>query len=119
MKGLMYCIFQEPSWRGRNDDGTGERSQTPPPQQPSRSLWIGNLDASVTGQELMQTFAVYGAVESIRLLPEKVSVLILVVAWHPETDIPNRNAPLSILFRSLRQSRPRTMCSIGLEDESR
>ncbi|PWN21418.1 hypothetical protein BCV69DRAFT_169722 [Microstroma glucosiphilum] len=40
-------------------------------QQPTRSLWIGNLDVSTTGQELMQAFAPYGAIESLRLLPEK------------------------------------------------
>ncbi|CAO1617864.1 unnamed protein product [Sympodiomycopsis kandeliae] len=40
-------------------------------QQPTRSLWIGNLGASTTGQELMQAFASYGAIESLRLLPEK------------------------------------------------
>lgn len=43
-------------------------------QPPSRSLWIGNLDPGTTGQELMQVFAPYGAIESLRLLPEKVSI---------------------------------------------
>ncbi|KAH8920008.1 hypothetical protein BT69DRAFT_1223412, partial [Atractiella rhizophila] len=47
------------------------RDLTPPPQQPSRSLWIGNLDSSTSAQELMQVFAPYGAIESLRLLPEK------------------------------------------------
>lgn len=42
-------------------------------QTPNRSLWIGNLDSTTTGQELMQVFAPYGAIESLRLLPEKVS----------------------------------------------
>jgi RNA recognition motif. (a.k.a. RRM, RBD, or RNP domain) len=40
---------------------------------PSRSLWIGNLDPSVTAQDLMHAFAGYGAIESLRLLAEKVS----------------------------------------------
>ncbi|PWN37192.1 ARM repeat-containing protein, partial [Meira miltonrushii] len=40
-------------------------------QVPSRSLWIGNLNSSTTGQELMHAFAPYGAIESLRLLPEK------------------------------------------------
>lgn len=40
-------------------------------QQPTRSLWVGNLDNNTTGQELMQAFASYGAIESLRLLPEK------------------------------------------------
>ncbi|PWN50480.1 hypothetical protein IE53DRAFT_368869 [Violaceomyces palustris] len=39
--------------------------------QPSRSLWIGGLDAATTAQELMHVFAPYGAIESLRLLPEK------------------------------------------------
>lgn len=40
-------------------------------QVPSRSLWIGNLNSATTGQELMHAFAPYGAIESLRLLPEK------------------------------------------------
>ncbi|UZJ56799.1 hypothetical protein CBS101457_006119 [Exobasidium rhododendri] len=40
-------------------------------QLPSRSLWVGNLDSNTTGQELMRVFAPYGAIESLRLLPEK------------------------------------------------
>lgn len=41
-------------------------------QTPSRSLWIGNLDSSVTSDQLIHIFAPYGAIESLRLLPEKV-----------------------------------------------
>lgn len=40
-------------------------------QTPSRSLWIGNLDSSVSGEDLARAFAPYGAIESFRLLPEK------------------------------------------------
>lgn len=50
--------------------GTGAPPSTGS-QQPTRSLWIGNLGPSTTGQELMQAFASYGAIESLRLLPEK------------------------------------------------
>lgn len=46
-------------------------SSTPMNQTPSRSLWIGNLDVSTTGQQLMHFFAPYGAIESLRLLPDK------------------------------------------------
>lgn len=51
-------------------------SQLPPlatsgAQVPTRSLWLGNLDAAVTTQELMRVFHVYGAIESLRLLPDK------------------------------------------------
>lgn len=47
----------------------GQSSQT---QTPTRSLWIGNLDSSVTSEQLIHVFAPYGAIESLRLLPEKV-----------------------------------------------
>ncbi|KDQ12381.1 hypothetical protein BOTBODRAFT_67568 [Botryobasidium botryosum FD-172 SS1] len=40
-------------------------------QTPSRSLWIGNLDPTMTGEDLAHVFAPYGAIESFRLLPEK------------------------------------------------
>ena len=42
-------------------------------QTPTRSLWIGNLDSSFTSEQLIHVFAPYGAIESLRLLPEKVS----------------------------------------------
>ena len=41
-------------------------------QTPTRSLWIGNLDNTVTSEQLIHVFAPYGAIESLRLLPEKV-----------------------------------------------
>jgi RNA recognition motif. (a.k.a. RRM, RBD, or RNP domain) len=41
-------------------------------QTPMRSLWIGNLDSSVTSEQLIHVFAPCGAIESLRLLPEKV-----------------------------------------------
>lgn len=44
-------------------------------QTPTRSLWIGNLDSAVTSEQLIHVFAPYGAIESLRLLPEKVIVL--------------------------------------------
>ncbi|EMD38583.1 hypothetical protein CERSUDRAFT_113767 [Gelatoporia subvermispora B] len=40
-------------------------------QTPTRSLWIGNLDSTVTSEQLIHVFAPYGAIESLRLLPEK------------------------------------------------
>ena len=50
------------------------KSDTPTTQvqTPTRSLWIGNLDSSVTSEQLIHVFAPYGAIESLRLLPEKV-----------------------------------------------
>lgn len=48
-------------------------SMSPPHQQPTRSLWVGNLDPNTTPAELQQVFAPYGAIESLRLIPDKVS----------------------------------------------
>ncbi|KAG0147340.1 hypothetical protein CROQUDRAFT_43052 [Cronartium quercuum f. sp. fusiforme G11] len=63
-------------------------------QQPSRTLWIGNLDPSTTAQELMSVFAVYGAIESLRLLPDKecgfVNFVSIHDAVHAKDDIANR-----------------------------
>lgn len=62
-------------------------------QTPNRSLWIGNLDATTTGQELMQVFAPYGAIESLRLLPEKVGAFtgdeIELGKWHTLNHLTN------------------------------
>lgn len=50
-------------------------------QTPTRSLWIGNLDSSVTSEQLIHIFAPYGAIESLRLLPEKVTSLAFAVVF--------------------------------------
>ncbi|PSS35513.1 hypothetical protein PHLCEN_2v1538 [Hermanssonia centrifuga] len=50
----------------KSSDGSATQMQTP-----TRSLWIGNLDSSVTSEQLIHVFAPYGAIESLRLLPEK------------------------------------------------
>jgi protein JSN1 len=42
-------------------------------QTPTRSIWLGNLDVMTTAQDLLQVFQGYGDIESLRLLPEKVS----------------------------------------------
>ncbi|KAH9930983.1 uncharacterized protein B0H18DRAFT_992159 [Fomitopsis serialis] len=52
-------------------------------QTPTRSLWIGNLDSSVTSEQLIHVFAPYGAIESLRLLPEKVRVLSIHFPFPP------------------------------------
>lgn len=52
----------------KNADNAATQMQTP-----TRSLWIGNLDSSVTSEQLIHVFAPYGAIESLRLLPEKAS----------------------------------------------
>jgi hypothetical protein len=40
-------------------------------QVTTRSLWVGNIDASVTIDLLTQIFSNFGAIESVRLLVEK------------------------------------------------
>lgn len=52
--------------------GTPDVGGTSTPQMPTRSLWIGNLDVNATSDALLQVFAPYGAIESVRMLPEKV-----------------------------------------------
>lgn len=56
-------------------------------QTPTRSLWIGNLDSSVTSEQLIHVFAPYGAIESLRLLPEKVGTLCLRISFHTNLRI--------------------------------
>ncbi|KAJ3372294.1 hypothetical protein GGF31_002154 [Allomyces arbusculus] len=47
------------------------------PQVPTRSLWIGNLDAAhVTSAELMALFAPFGDIESLRVLADKECAFI-------------------------------------------
>jgi hypothetical protein len=40
-------------------------------QAATRSLWVGNMDATITVDVLIQVFSVFGPIESIRLLAEK------------------------------------------------
>ena len=60
-------------------------------QTPTRSLWIGNLDSAVTSEQLIHVFAPYGAIESLRLLPEKVIL----------TKIPSQSIKLSASFAGM------------------
>ncbi|KAI0747952.1 hypothetical protein C8Q80DRAFT_1270408 [Daedaleopsis nitida] len=63
-------------------------------QTPTRSLWIGNLDGSFTSEQLIHVFAPYGAIESLRLLPEKecgfVNFVDQVDAIRAKDDVLNR-----------------------------
>ncbi|KAM3579631.1 hypothetical protein VKS41_008083 [Umbelopsis sp. WA50703] len=40
-------------------------------QQPTRSLWLGNIDASLTVNDLTRLFGIYGPIESARILLDK------------------------------------------------
>ncbi|KAI8378324.1 armadillo-type protein [Blakeslea trispora] len=59
----------------------------------SRSLWVGNMDASMTVEKLTAFFSQYGPVESIRLLLDKECAFInfyhLEDAVHAKEDILN------------------------------
>lgn len=43
----------------------------PPAQTPSRALWLGDVNASVSVPDLHKLFAPYGHVESARILSDK------------------------------------------------
>lgn len=68
--------------------------ETPQIQTPSRSLWIGNLDTTATKETLLTVFSPYGAIESLRLLPEKecgfVNFLDMNDAIRAKDDVLNR-----------------------------
>lgn len=70
------------------------KSETPQIQTPSRSLWIGNLDTTATKETLLTVFSPYGAIESLRLLPEKecgfVNFLDMNDAVRAKDDVLNR-----------------------------
>ena len=64
-----YLVAPGSTNRSVSPKSEGPSSQI---QTPTRSLWIGNLDGAVTSEQLIHVFAPYGAIESLRLLPEKV-----------------------------------------------
>ncbi|GEM09661.1 RNA binding protein Jsn1 [Rhodotorula toruloides] len=72
----------------------GAVSLSPPVQQPTRSLWVGNLDPKTTPAELQEVFAPYGAIESLRLIPEKecgfVNFVSVADAMRAKEDVLNR-----------------------------
>ncbi|KAF9002023.1 hypothetical protein BDQ17DRAFT_1357947 [Cyathus striatus] len=63
-----YLLAPSSQNRSVSPKSEGPSSQI---QTPTRSLWIGNLDSAVTSEQLIHVFAPYGAIESLRLLPEK------------------------------------------------
>ncbi|KAL7420080.1 hypothetical protein Q5752_005045 [Cryptotrichosporon argae] len=58
------------------DSRTGTPDGSSTPQMPTRSLWIGNLDVGATNQSLIEVFSQYGAIESVRMLPEKTCAFV-------------------------------------------
>ncbi|KAJ7582813.1 pumilio/RRM domain-containing protein [Mycena floridula] len=67
-RAAAYLLAPGASNRSVSPKSEGPSSQI---QTPTRSLWIGNLDSAVTSEQLIRVFAPYGAIESLRLLPEK------------------------------------------------
>lgn len=62
------------SWNGSSRPLTpeGTVNMFPPLQTPTRSLWIGNLDPMTTPADVQRVFGMFGPIESLRILPEKV-----------------------------------------------
>lgn len=103
-----------PSSQNRAVSPKSENSSTQM-QTPTRSLWIGNLDSSFTSEQLIHVFAPYGAIESLRLLPEKVR------DWYDLRclncclcSLTHRNVVSSTSWIKRMPFAPRTTCSTGL-----
>ncbi|WVR03620.1 hypothetical protein IAU60_000613 [Kwoniella sp. DSM 27419] len=71
-RGPRLSISSHTSRTGTPDVEKGNST----PQMPTRSLWIGNLDVNATSDALLHVFAPYGAIESVRLLPEKTCAFV-------------------------------------------
>lgn len=55
--------MDQPISSGKNSPGAT--------QAPTRSLWLGNIDPSLTTQDLTCIFAPFGTIESVRILPDR------------------------------------------------
>ena len=73
-RASSYLVAPTSTNRSVSPKSEGASSQI---QTPTRSLWIGNLDSAVTSEQLIHVFAPYGAIESLRLLPEKVRRIVV------------------------------------------
>ncbi|KAG2177469.1 hypothetical protein INT44_007980 [Umbelopsis vinacea] len=51
-------------------------SQAATAQTPTRSLWIGNIDSSISEDDLQELFSPFGPIESLRLLVDKECAFI-------------------------------------------
>lgn len=97
-----------PTNQGRSLSPKTDGMQAQQMQVPTRSLWIGNLDNSVTSEQLIHVFAPYGAIESLRLLPEKVSEVNLLL-WIKSLMYSFRNVVSSTLWTKKMQFALRMM----------
>ena len=69
---------------------TSPQSNSIPPTTESRSLWLGNVDPTVTEEEIRATFEPFGMIENIRLLPAKECAFVNY--FELESAIRGRNA---------------------------
>jgi protein JSN1 len=90
---LQTSFLQPPQGQSQPRSLSPNR-ESPQIQTPSRSLWIGNLDSTATKETLLTVFSPYGAIESLRLLPEKecgfVNFLDINDAIRAKDDVLNR-----------------------------
>lgn len=92
--GLNMTSLSQGNLSSSSSSHTVQPPQGQTTQTPTRSLWIGNLTIPMTGQDLMQAFAPYGAIESLRLLPDKdcgfVNYVEIADAVRARDDVMNR-----------------------------
>lgn len=75
-------------------DQPHQQQQQPTTVQATRSLWVGNIDASITVDILTSLFSSFGPIESVRLLLEKecafVNFFYTEDAIHAKEDVLGR-----------------------------
>lgn len=89
-----------------------------PQQQPTRALWIGNLDPNTTAADIQAAFGVYGPIESLRLLHEKVRAVPDATDTVSHSQVDLRNVPSSISSLSRMRWARKTMFSTDSVDGS-
>jgi len=93
-RGVSAYLLAPSAQQNRSLSPKSGENQGNQVQTPTRSLWIGNLDSSVTSEQLIHVFAPYGAIESLRLLPEKecgfVNFVDLADAVRAKDEVLNR-----------------------------
>ncbi|KAM0792461.1 hypothetical protein ACM66B_005136 [Microbotryomycetes sp. NB124-2] len=95
LRGLTLNQDEAVNWSAHGQTSPPETSPSANLyQQPTRSLWIGSLDPRTSPGELQAAFAPYGAIESLRILPEKecafVNMISVQDAIRAKDDITNR-----------------------------
>jgi hypothetical protein len=68
---LLYHHSSSSSRMFTHDEEEAMQMMEPPAQTPSRALWLGNINPSISVPDLHKMFAIYGHVESARILSDK------------------------------------------------